>query len=219
MIALVIGGVFVPTVMWVVFLALYFAIWVTCLVALFRHRRHRPAQRERTVALKQLTGPFNLTPWVTSHKQLDNMMVMMVVVNSIMLLKMIFLTVSFVMVLLYFITPLYYVFCVLEDLAFVVILANPNAVTFFEPSRHRPEARDGTQSLDYNSQLPPQPSYNPQATLPQPEYTATMGTESTPYDYAMVPPSTVNHEAITIPASNAHELSSTMGTTAHGSRL
>ncbi|WFD44486.1 hypothetical protein MPSI1_003154 [Malassezia psittaci] len=138
----IIAGVWVPTIMWVVFLALTLALWVTCLVALIRHRRHRPQDREKTIVMSQMDSQFkNTTPIVTSHKTLDNMMVMLVVLTTIVLVKTIYLTIAFVLVLLWFVTPFFYIFCLLEDFAYIIILISPEAVQLFEPTRHVPEMR------------------------------------------------------------------------------
>lgn len=184
-IALVIAGVWIPTIMWVVYLALFFAIWVTTIVALIRHRRHRPPTRERTIAMSQMEGKYNMTPLVTSHKTLDNMMVMLVVLSTIMLVKTIFLTISFVLVLLFFITPFYYVFCILEDLAFCIILSSPETVMLFEPSRHMPEARSEMMNSDTVNPLPLSQHQHDQQVAYHNQYSGQPNE---------------NHEAITMPA-------------------
>lgn len=189
-IILVIAGIWVPSVMWVLYLVLFFAIWVTTIATLIRHRLLRPAEKERTIVLSQMEGSFyNVTPLVTSHKTLDNMMVMLVVLSTIMFIKSIFLTVAFALVLLYFIAPLYYVFCMLEDLAFVVILSSPEAVQLFEPSRHRPELR---QEINTQNLFNPAPQNYPVA---QPD------AGSNPYSNQVpqAPQQPGNYEAITIP--------------------
>ncbi|WFC96503.1 sporulation protein rmd1 [Malassezia brasiliensis] len=167
MIGLIIAGIWVSSIMWVVFLAFYLAIWITTIVALIRHL-------------------------VTSHKMLDNMMVILVVLTTVMLVKTIFLTISFVLVILYFITPFYYVFCLLEDFAFFIILLSPEAVQLFEPSRHVPELRNEVAREDGENSLPVQ-----NAALNQPEMmTAPYATQ------AQVPPVVSDHQAITMPLTN-----------------
>lgn len=211
-IGLIIAGIWIPSIMWVVFLAMYFAIWVTTIVALIRHRRHRPSHPERTIVMSQRDGDYNTTPIVTSHKLLDNMMVMLVVLNSIMLVKTIFLTVAFGLVLLYFIAPLYYVFDVLEDLAFVVILASPQAVQLFEPRRHVPEMRNEVAKEDAFNPLPPSnhhygqpdmmsaPYANQSSTMPQPASNPNM---SAPYaDQSATMPQPASNPNMSAPYAN-----------------
>ena len=192
-IGLIIASVWVPSIMWVVFLAMYLAIWVTTIVALIRHRRRKPAQYEKAVVLSLMDPAHrNSVPVVTSHKMLDNMMVILVVLSSVMLVKTIFLTISFVLVILYFVTPFYYVFCLLEDFAFFIILLSPEAVQLFEPSRHVPELRNEVAQQSGNNYL------NSQNSAPtQPEMTAA------PYaTQVQAPQSTGDHQAIDMPSAD-----------------
>lgn len=192
MIGLIIAGVWVPSIMWVVFLALYLGMWITTIIALIRHRRRKPAQHEKAVVLSLMDQAHrNSVPVVTSHKMLDNMMVILVVLSTVMLVKTIFLTISFVLVILYFVTPFYYVFCLLEDFAFFIILLSPEAVQLFEPSRHVPELRNEVAQGNGNN-------FTVQNAAPnQPEMM------SAPYaTQAQVPQAVSDHQAITMPSTD-----------------
>ncbi|WFD06138.1 hypothetical protein MVES1_001480 [Malassezia vespertilionis] len=140
-IGFIIANVWVPTYMWVVYLAMVLAIWIVAIVALIRHRRNVPLQREKVIVLSQLKRRFNVKPVVTSWKQLDNMMVLLIVCMTVLLVKQIFLTISFALIPVFFLSPFYYVFSVLPDLAFCTMLASPESIQLFEQSRHIPEAR------------------------------------------------------------------------------
>ncbi|WFD30585.1 hypothetical protein MSPP1_001606 [Malassezia sp. CBS 17886] len=154
MLGTVIAGIWVPTIMWVVFLALFISIWVTTLVALVQLRWRRPAERERVYFFNQSERKFGLIPLSTTHRHLDNMLVVLIVLNSILLVKAIFLLVAFVLVFLFLISPLYYVFAIIPDLALCVILASPEVMPLYEPSRYESGARENAEVSERADSVP-----------------------------------------------------------------
>ncbi|KAL4400578.1 hypothetical protein ACI68E_001896 [Malassezia pachydermatis] len=139
--ALIVASVWVASTIWVVFLVLFAILWVGSIVTLIIHQRHRPPTREVPIVMSLMDRVYNLPPIATSHQQLYNMQVFIIVLNTILLVKQIFLTICFVLVPLFFITPLYYIFCIIPDLAFAVMISNSEALPLFEPARHMPSVR------------------------------------------------------------------------------
>ena len=138
---LLVAGIWVASTIWVVYLALILVMWLTSNVYLGIHRRMKPSMEERTIVMSTMESRLGYAPLVTSHKQLDNMLVFMIVLLTVELVKTIFLTVCFVLIPLFFITPLYYIFSIIPDLAYVVLLANSETMPLFEHGRHVPEVR------------------------------------------------------------------------------
>lgn len=135
-------SVWVSSIMWLIAFALYFILWIMMIVALVRHRRHTPSHTEKTIYMSMMEKKYNLVQIATSHKLIDNMAVFLVVTAAIQIVKLIFLVLCYVFIPLFFIAPLYYMFCITPDLAFAIFLANTETVTLFEPSRHVPSARN-----------------------------------------------------------------------------
>jgi len=149
---LLIAGIWVASTIWVVYLALILVMWLTSNVYLVIHRRMKPSMEERTIVMSTMESKLGYAPLVTSHKQLDNMLVFMIVLLTVELVKTIFLTVCFVLIPLFFITPLYYIFAIIPDLAYVVLLANSETMPLFEHGRHVPEVRAEVFSQTQHSQ-------------------------------------------------------------------
>lgn len=152
LVGLLIAGIWVASTIWVVYLALILVMWLTSNVYLGIHRRMKPPMEERTIVMSTMERRLGYAPLVTSHRQLDNMLVFMIVLLTVELVKTIFLTVCFVLIPLFFITPLYYIFAIIPDLAYVVLLANSETLPLFEHGRHVPEVR--AEVLGQTQQLP-----------------------------------------------------------------
>lgn len=160
----IVVSVWVSSIMWIVDLALFVVLWIMLIVALVRHRLNSPSQPERTIYMSMVEKKYNLVQVATSHKLLDSMAVFLVVISSIQIVKLIFLVVCYVFIPLFFIAPLYYIFCITPDLAFAICLANTETVTLFEPSRHVPSARNEIQNFEKQAILPQDASHVPSAT-------------------------------------------------------
>lgn len=141
LLCLVVAGIWVASTVWVVYLALFVVFWIMVIVTLIVHRRHRPPMRDVPIVLSLAERKHKMVQVVTSHHQLDNMMVLLIVIASVLVVKSIFLLLCFILIPLFFITPFYYVFCVIPDLAFVMLMANSESLPLFETSRHVPEMR------------------------------------------------------------------------------
>jgi len=154
-------SVWISSVMWLINFALYVILWIMLIVALVRHRLLKPSYEEKTIFMNLMEKRYNLVQIATSHKLLDNMAVFLVVTAAIQIVKLIFLVLCYVFLPLFFIAPLYYMFCITPDLAFAIFLANTETVTLFEPSRHVPSARNDIAG-DVNAGASPQySSYMP----------------------------------------------------------
>lgn len=154
LIALIIAGVWVASTIWVVYLALVVVLWLASLVFLGIHRRMSPGMPERPIVMSMMERKRGYAPLATSHQQLDHMLVLLIVILSFTFLKLIFLTVCFVLAPLFFITPLYYIFGVGPDLAFVTLLSNTEALPLFEHERHMPSVREEIRQQELSGALP-----------------------------------------------------------------
>ena len=88
---LLVAGIWVASTIWVVYLALILVMWLTSNVYLGIHRRMKPSMEERTIVMSTMESGLGYAPLVTSHKQLDNMLVFMIVLLTVELVKTIFL--------------------------------------------------------------------------------------------------------------------------------
>lgn len=152
-------SVWIASIMWIIDLALYAILWIMLIIVLILHRRKKPDYAEKTIYMSMMEKKYNLVQIATSHKLLDNMIVFLIVTASIQLVKLIFLTVCYVFIPLFFIAPLYYIFCITPDIAFAVFLANTETVTLFEPSRHVPSARNNLTGPGDSGYYPQDASY------------------------------------------------------------
>lgn len=138
MIACIVAAVWGYLWIWIVFMLFVFVLWVIALVDLTKHRKSPSSRQRRTIILSAEDWKYGSSPYVTSHGQLDRMLVLLIVVMTIVLGKNVAEFVGFICLTWYFASPVHFYLSIVPEIAFAVILASPEALAMFEPERHLP---------------------------------------------------------------------------------